>query len=205
VRFALLVLMFATGCIIPFATPPMRAELGGGTRIGGTPAQTDEMPAADSASSLHAAVGTHVASGTMTRKQTFDVGAGWTFDKSRAQTSNGIYLEGAYFLDRMGTWRTSVGPRTELRWLDDGGKAGAVKLRIDTEAYSAGERPFKGHDKCGTAAGTTLGTSSFGFFVEGGRVWAPEQSGGSAWIATAGITVRIPTALGVWVGIPWCK
>ena len=28
--------------------------------------------------------------------------------------------------------------------------------------------------------------------------------GGNAWVATAGLTVRLPSAVGVWVGVPGC-
>ena len=151
----------ATGCIIPFATPPLRGEIGGGTRVG----REDER----NSSSLHAAVGSHIASGVTDPKVPIDIGAGWTFEKAKDSVSNGIYLDTAYFIDRHGSSRTSVGARGEVRWLEEG-KAAAAKLRIDTEWFSAGVSDFEGDSKCGTTAGKHIGTSAFGFFVEAGRV-----------------------------------
>jgi hypothetical protein len=201
VRFALVVLMLAGGCIIPFATPPLKGEIGGATRIGRAARIDGE---AQSSSALHAAVGTHLASGTMTGKQKFDVGAGWTFEKTADTMSNGLYLDSALFIDRASSSRTSVGARGEVRWLDEG-KAAAAKLRIDSELFGAGTSDFESDDSCGSSSGKYYGTTAIGVFVEAGHVWAPEMSGGNAWVATAGVTVRLPSAVGVWVGIPWCK
>jgi hypothetical protein len=205
----LIVLMFASGCVLPFMIPPMKAEIGGGTRTASTAttnaASGDEMEPVHATSSLHAAVGAHLASGTLSGRQPFDVGAGWTFETTRDQTSHGLYLDMAHFIERSGRWRTSVGGRGELRWLADGEKGGAALLRIDTEVFSAGEKPLSGRDRCGAAAGTAYGTSAFGFFVQAGRAWAPEVSGGAGWVATAGISVRTPLAAGVYVGVPGCK
>jgi hypothetical protein len=203
VRFVL-VLVFASGCIIPFVTPPLKGEIGGATRIGRA-TRVDEMEQRGEGSSLHAAAGTHLASGTMTDRQKFDVGAGWTFEKTKDTTSNGVYLDTSWFIDRASFSRTSVGTRGEVRWLGDGAKAYAAKLRIDAELFSAGANKFDSEDKCGSSSGTHYGTTAIGVFVEAGRVWAPEMSGGDAWVATAGITLRLPSSVGVWVGIPWCK
>ena len=198
VRFALLAFLLG-GCIIPFATPPIKGEIGGATRVG----REDER----NSSSLHAAVGSHLASGTQSDKQRFDIGGGWTFEKTKDTTSNGFYLDAAWFIDRTRLSRTSIGARGEVRWLDEG-KAIAAKLRIDTELFATGEKDFKGDDKCGTMAGRHYGTTAVGLFVEGGRVWAPHDvmtnGGGDAWVATAGLTVRLPSSVGVWIGIPGC-
>lgn len=185
-----------TGCVIPFATPPLKGEIGGATRVG--------RESERGSSALHAAVGTHLASGTMTGRQRFDVGGGWTFEKAKDRMSNGVYLDGALFVDRGRRARTSVGARGEVRWLDEG-RAAAAKLRIDSELFGAGASDFDGHDKCGSSSGTHYGTRAIGVFVEAGRVWGPEMAGGDAWVATAGVSVRLPSAVGVWVGIPWCK
>jgi len=195
---ALVVAVCATGCIIPFATPPLRGEIGGGTRVG----REDER----NSTSLHAAVGTHIASGTTDAKFPFDIGAGWTMEKTKDTFSNGFYMDGSYFIDAKGSHRTSIGARGEMRWIEEG-KAAAAKLRIDTEWFSAGTDDFTGDSKCGTTAGTHVGTSAFGFFVEAGRVWTSDvmTTGGDAWVATAGVTVRLPSSYGVYVGIPWCK
>jgi hypothetical protein len=198
-------LLLATGCIIPFATPPIKGEIGGATRVGrATRLDGDEMRTASS-SALHASVGAHVASATLSNKQRFDVGTGWTMERTKDAMSNGVYLDTSWFIDRGGHARTSIGARGEFRWLDDGAKGAAAKLRIDTELFKAGTSDFESDTKCGSTAGQHIGTTAIGVFVEAGRAWAPEMSGGDAWVATAGVTVRLPSAVGVWIGIPWCK
>ena len=199
----LLLLVLASGCIIPFATPPLKGEIGGATRIGRA-SRLDDNEQRSGDSSMHAAVGSHVASATLSDRQKFDVGAGWTMEKTKDSMSNGAYLDTSWFFDRASHARTSVGARGEVRWLDEG-HAAAAKLRIDTELFDTGTRDFTGDDKCGTTSGTLFGTTAIGVFVEAGRVWAPEMSGGNAWVATAGVTVRLPGTAGVWIGIPWCK
>lgn len=197
-RFVLLAVVLS-GCIIPFATPPLKGEVGGGTRVG----REDER----NSSAFHAAVGTHLASGTRSAQQRFDVGAGWTMEKTADSISNGLYVDAALFVDRGTFSRTSLGARGEMRWVGDG-HAAAAKLRIDTELFQGLVEDFKGNDKCGTSSGTYVGTSAIGLFVEAGRVWAPTDpmtnAGGNAWVATAGLTLRLPSSVGVWVGIPGC-
>jgi hypothetical protein len=192
----LAIAILAGGCIIPFATPPMRAEVGAASRTGATA----------SPSMVHVAVGAHLASGTQSRKQKFDVGAGWVFQHDvgtdEPSTGNGVYLDGAAFLDPGGSGRTSVGGRTEVMWLP-GGPAFALKLRIDSEVFKPTNSPFKSNDRCGSAAGQHIGTVAVGFFTEAGVVRLPE--GDTAWTATAGVTFRLPSAVGVYIGIPWCK
>lgn len=201
-RFVLLAVLLG-GCIIPFATPPLKGEVGGATRIGRA-TKLDEMERGTGESALHAAVGTHVASATLTDRQRFDAGVGWTMEKTKDAMSNGIYVDGALFIDQTSFARTSVGARGEFRWLGDGHGA-AAKLRIDTELFKAGVSDFDSDDRCGSSSGRHYGTTAIGVFVEAGRTWAPSTSGGDAWVATAGLTVRLPSAVGVWIGIPWCK
>ncbi|MBA3391401.1 MAG: hypothetical protein H0T89_02100 [Deltaproteobacteria bacterium] len=186
--------MLLPGCIIPFAIPPTRSEIGSSTRIG--------RASEPGSSSLHAAVGTHLASGTQRRDQAFDVGAGWTFEKTTEQTSNGVYLDGAVFIDRTARTRTSLGGRGELRSMTDG-KAAAAKLRLDTEVYGGGTSKFSSNDRCGTSSGTYFGTTAVGMFAEAGHVWSTGPEG-NAWVATAGVSMRIPSSVGVWIGIPGC-
>jgi hypothetical protein len=201
VRLVLAILVVGiSGCVIPFAIPPMKGEIGGATRVG-RGGEGDR-----SASALHAAVGTHLASGTTSTRQRFDVGAGYLYEGTRETATHGAYLDAAVFIDRTRSTRTSVGVRGEARWLDEG-HAAAAKLRIDTELYAGGQSDFSGSDKCGSIGGSWIGTTAIGVFVEGGRVWAPDRaamSGGDAWVATAGVSLRLPTALGVWIGIPGC-
>jgi hypothetical protein len=196
---ALVIAIVATGCVVPFAIPPLRGEIGSSTRIG----RAGEA----GSSSLHAAAGTHLASATRRRDQAFDVGIGGTYEQTATATSRGIYLDGAVFVDRTRRTRTSVGARGELRWLVDGlgeRNAMAAKLRIDHEVYGGGTRAFSGDDACGAIAGAFSGTTAVGVFAEAGRVWSgmPEDD---AWVATAGVSMRIPSAIGVYFGIPGCN
>src|SRR5262245_45796597 len=86
---AVVIAVFATGCIIPDATPPLKGEIGMSSRVG----HEDEP----NARSLHAAVGAHLASATQTPHQLFDVGMGWIVEKTADDSSHGLYLDGAFF------------------------------------------------------------------------------------------------------------
>jgi hypothetical protein len=184
-RFAVLALI--SGCIIPFAIPPLRAEVGTASRSDGPIA-------------AHVAVGTHAASATLTGAQRFDVGLGYLVEPSTAGTTHGAYADGALFVERLARTRTSLGVRNELRW-NAMGPGYATKLRIDTELFSAGTSTFESDDRCGTATGTRYGTAAIGLYAEAGRAWMPDTR--AAWVATAGITARLPSSVGVWIGIPW--
>ncbi|MDQ3366971.1 MAG: hypothetical protein M3680_16230 [Myxococcota bacterium] len=195
-RFGCLAIaILTTGCVVPFAIPPMRGELGSSTRVG----HAGEA----GSSSLHAAAGTHIASGTQRRDQPYDIGVGWTFEQTRLTTSHGIYADAAAFIDRTRRTRTSIGGRGELRTMTLG-YAAAAKLRIDTEVYTPTKQSFSGSDHCGAIAGAYHGISAVGLFAEAGRVWSTEPDG-DAWVATAGVSMRIPSALGIYLGIPGCK
>ena len=182
-------LMLVSGCIVPFATPPMRGEVGAASQ-------------SSAPTTVHVAVGTHVASATMSGGQRFDLGLGYLFEPAGDATTQGAYFDVAWFTERLERTRTSLGMRNELRWTAMG-QGFASKLRIDTELFSAGSAKFEGDDSCGTMAGNRYGTAAIGLYAEAGRAWMPE--GGSGWIATAGITARLPSTVGVWIGIPWCK
>lgn len=195
--------MFLSGCIIPFVTPPLKGEIGGATRIGRA-TKLDEMETRSGNSALHAAVGTHIASASLKGNDRFDIGGGWTMEKTKDAMSNGLYVDTSWFIDRARMSRTSVGVRGELRTIGDE-YGGAAKLRIDTELFTSGVSKFDSDDRCGSSVGTFYGTTAIGVFVEAGRAWAPEMAGGDAWVATAGVTVRLPMAAGVWIGNPWCK
>ena len=178
-----------SGCIIPFATPPLRGEVGAASVIGQS-----------SPSSLHVAVGAHLASGTRRRDQPFDLGLGWIFEANEHTSASGGYVDGALFIDRTRRTRTSAGARSELRFTPEG-PALAAKLRLDYELYGATTGTFLEDTDCGSMSGRHYGTGAIGLFAETGHVWLPD---GNAWVATAGVTLRLPSAIGVWVGIPWC-
>ncbi|HEY5938073.1 MAG TPA: hypothetical protein VIU61_25660 [Kofleriaceae bacterium] len=190
-RFAALFagVVASAGCIIPWATPPIRGEVGATTRV------AREARGAD----IQAAIGTHLASASTNERIPVDVGVGYLYDGSDGG-SHGGYLDGALFVDRFWHGRTALGMRGEVRSTPMGiGYAG--KLRLDFELAGAVDQPFEADGNCGSSSGHHYGTSGVGVFVETGRAWLP---GDDAWIATAGLTVRLPGTAGVWVGIPGC-
>ncbi len=189
-RCLVLVLLCASGCIIPYATPPIRAEIGAVSSV-----RRHET-------GLHVAGGAHLASGTISHAQKIDIGVGGFGDWSETgPTQKGGYVDGAMFIDHGENTRTSVGVRGELRWAN--GMGSGAKVRIDHEMYGTGTKSFTGDDHCGATSGTWRGTTAIGVFAEAGHVWMPDDA--SAWTATAGLTLRIPGSAGVYIGIPGCK
>jgi len=188
---SLVVLISCAGCVIPFVIPPVRGEVGATTPV------LREDPA-----SLQVAVGTHLASGTLRADQPFDVGAGYLLAHNGDASSQGVYIDGARFVERSRRVRTSLGGRGELLWTPMG-KALGARLRIDHELFGTGAQDFHGSDRCSVSTGTHIGTAAMGVFAEAGPQWLP-GGGGVAWTAAAGVTLRLPTTIGVVVGIPGC-
>jgi hypothetical protein len=186
-RLVVLVAVCAGGCIVPYAIPPLRGELGGVSTIGG-------------GAGMHAALGTHVASATRRPDQAFDLGTGVVYEKTDERQAGGGYVEASWFVDRDGNLRASTGLRNELRWTPEG-TAFATKARFDMELFTAAKGELESDTKCGVTAAVAHGTSAFGLFAEAGHVWLPD---GHAFVATAGVTVRVPAVFGVWIGIPGC-
>ena len=178
------------GCIVPYAIPPVKAEIGGMTSVG------RHDPA------LHAAGGVHLASATQSHHQKFDLGIGGFGDwPEHGPTQQGGYVDGALFVDDSPRTRTSLGFRGELRWAGAGVGTGA-KLRIDHELYGTSTKNYTSSDHCGAVSGAWFGTAAVGLFAEAGRVWMPDNA--SAWTATAGLSLRLPVGAGVYLGIPGC-
>lgn len=184
--------LLLVGCVVPFVTPPLRAEVGGATQVS-SDRRVDR---------LHTAVGTHLASGTAARTPRFDLGLGWVFEHGGGETTQGGYLDSSLFVAARGSTRTSVGQRTELLWTS-GGVGLAAKLRFDHELFGGADQEFSSNSDCGIAAGRAHGTPAIGLYVEAGHAWLPESP--NAFVATAGITLRAPATYGVWIGIPFCR
>jgi hypothetical protein len=185
------VLLTGTGCVIPFATPPVRAEVGAAAPI-----------VRETAPRLQAAIGPHLASGTLRRDQPFDVGAGYLLGHDAGGTSHGIYVDAAKFIDRTRGARTALGGRASALRTPMGTSMGA-RLRIDHELYGPDHSDFSGGNLCGSTSGTRIGTLAAGMFAEVGPQRLP--GGELAWLAAAGITIRLPASIGVYIGIPGCK
>lgn len=185
------VLATGTGCVIPFAIPPLRGEVGAATKVAG------EGPR-----SLQAAGGVHLASGTVRHDQRFDLGAGYIYAHNAETSAQGFYVDGALFVARRGHARTAIGARGEVLWLPMG-HALAAKLRVDHELFGGSEGDSDSSGRCGFAVGHHVGTSAIGLYTEAGPTRLP--GGELAWTASAGLTVRLPAVFGAWIGIPGCK
>ncbi|MBA3453096.1 MAG: hypothetical protein H0T42_08385 [Deltaproteobacteria bacterium] len=188
-----MIALLGTGCVIPFVTPPLRAEVGATTQAGGQ----DSAPP-----SIHVAAGAHLASALRRRDQPFDLGIGWVFEGNNQSSGNGGYVEAAYFVDRGVRTRTAAGVRSEILWTSMG-RVVANKLRIDHELFTTGRGEFKTKERCGGATGLYSGATAIGVFVEAGHAWRPGD--GFAFVATAGVSLRLPGTVGVMVGIPFCN
>ncbi len=186
----------ATGCIVPFAIPPLKADLGAATPVAHVNAPTEP---ARSGVAMHVAVGVSAASGSPNTDLPFDVGAGALVETSgEGAMVKGGYAEGAMFVLRNGPKRLSVGGRVEVR--DTAlGLVMATKARIEAEVVVPGSGSFEGHDRTAIAAGVYHGSPGIGLYAEAGPAWTPE---GAAFVASAGVSVRIPSALGVYIGMP---
>lgn len=182
-------LSLAAGCVMPYALPPLRGELGGATRSG-------------DGAAFHVGGGAHLASGTTKPDQRFDVGVGGFYDAREHGSTKGAYGEVSYFLERHSITRTSIGLRGELRW-DPEGRGTGAKLRVEHELFGSTDKGYSGSDRCGVIAGGALGTGAIGVFAEAGPVVMPGDR--TAWMAAAGVTFRTPGTVGVAVGIPGCK
>jgi hypothetical protein len=208
----LLVISSLPACVIPYALPPLKGELGASAISG-------------QGATGHAGGGTYVASGTLNKDQKFDLGAGAfvDWDEGGVKTKAG-YVDAAVFVERSHTTRTSVGVRGEMQWAvvpeaavtsrpfatmetpstSTPAPALAVKLRVEHEVFGVMHKGYAGSDKCAAVAGAAHGAGGVGLFAEAGRtVNLPGDR--SAWSATAGVTLRIPSTIGVFLGIPGCR
>jgi len=193
-RIAVVAALLSGGCVIPFAIPPTRMEGGVSTLAGGTDGSNR---------AYHVGGGMHLASGNQRKDLPLDLGLGgfWDF-LDHGPNAGGGYVDAALFTDKNKTssTRTALGMRGELRY--QAGQYGAgAKLRVDHELFAAVDDSFSEDDRCGVAVGSHHGNAGVGVYVEAGRVW---QADGTAWLATAGVTLRMPGIMGVWIGIPGC-
>jgi len=182
------------GCVVPYALPPLKAELGGSTVRGDRP-------------TFHVGGGAHLASGVLDKDQKFDLGVGgfgdWNGD-GLATTAG--YVDAAAFVERSEKTRTSIGARGEVRWTATGagvGRGFGGMLRVEHEMFAVTHSGYSGTDRCSAIGGAAHGTGGVGMFAEAGRVTMPGVDRG-AWTATAGVTLRIPSTIGILVGIPGC-
>lgn len=195
-RLATISVALATSaCVIPYALPPLKAEAGGVTVAGAKPM-------------FHAGGGAHLASGVLDKQQRYDVGIGGFVENSEDGVETvAAYAETSMFIDKGERARTSVGVRGELRWspenLDGIRRRGVgAKLRVEREFFGTTSKGYSGADKCVALGGAAHGTGAIGVFAEAGSVMMPGHE--PAFTATAGLTLRVPSTIGIIVGIPGC-
>jgi hypothetical protein len=192
---------------VPFALPPSQASIGGATQARARPA--DEVPGGLGASAPRGVTfrgGIHpLAVVEEMRHRTIDFGFGYGYE----QVGDGAYeaaLHAPYVeLDtyplRFGTgWLTRVGARTFGEVLiEPSGPTGTTlgvgaTLALAVEITDFADGAYAGASSDGGVAGFGLGEGGMGAFVGiGQRVMADE----SYWIASAGVSARLPATAGV--------
>ena len=170
-------------------------------------------------SGLRFSSGAHLASGVLRRDFPVDVGAGYVYERvevapspdpiaaratapspggdghaPRIEDAHGGYLEASHVIDRGRAHRTWLGVRGEVlgRRTEDGRRADFFfNDTATTEIYTSGQGSGGFTDRCGGGAGFSRGTSAIGLFVESGAQWVDDEEG-AAFVATAGLSVRLP-------------
>lgn len=198
-----MVLVVTTGGCIAGIVPPTRSE------IGSTVITDSGQPR----SGVRVASGVHLASGTLNRDQDIDVGIGYVYERQSApaETSvalsamppaeqgapvvdgHGLYIEVAHAIDRQRSRRGWLAARAELlrQASSDGARdIGGVYGRASWELFGAGEGGGSASDACTIGAGFARGTYAVGLFLESGVRMVEDR--GTAFVATAGLTMRLP-------------
>ena len=171
-----------TGCF--FALPPSRTEVGWATGDGG-PSRT------------RIATGAHLASATPADVPV-EVGVGLLYESGdqMSPSTKGPYVDLGLAVLRNEHARLLVGLRGERRWQAHEMHYG-TKLRVDLEMFSHGGGPFSDTGSCGFVSGASAGNTGLGIYAEAGAGWIP---GDPTWLATMGITVRLPAVAGIAIG-----
>ncbi|HTL37679.1 MAG TPA: hypothetical protein VL326_31325 [Kofleriaceae bacterium] len=173
------------GCL--FAAPPTRTEVGWALG-GGEPSRT------------RVATGAHLASIAPAESTRIDLGVGVLYESGdntqMAPSTKGPYADVGVAVVRNRFARVFVGLRGERRWQAHEMHYG-TKLRVDAEFFSHSSGPFSGAGECGVVSGAYAGNTGLGAYVEAGAAWLP---GDPTWIATTGVTVRLPGFAGIAIG-----
>lgn len=172
-----------SGCI--FAIPPSRTEVGwaGGDH---------------NRSRTRIATGAHLASAAPSESTRLEVGVGVMYESGDDMhgATKGPYVDVGVAVLRNEFARLLVGLRGERRWQAHEMHYG-TKLRVDLELFSHGEGPFSEASSCGFVAGSYYGMTGLGLYAEAGGAWVP---GDPTWVATTGVTLRLPSAAGIAIG-----
>jgi hypothetical protein len=202
---AVLALLQLGGGCLPFALPPSRTDVGLSTVQG----------SAGGTSGLRVQSGVHLASGASGDDLGYDVGVGLIREVSPptangdavlmsrepprgAGPRSGGYLEIARAIARSSSRRTWVGLRAEYLESQDRDVASdasvGVGARIGWELFAPVSASGGELAGCGGVAGVAHGTAAVGVFAESGARRLPD--GTIAFVATAGLSLRVPTVAG---------
>jgi len=109
---------------------------------------------------------------------------------------HGGYLEVAHTIDRGGAHRSWLGARGELMLQAPDARRATVGAyaRAAWELFSPHEGVGAFADGCVGGAGVAHGTLGLGVYVESGAQWSEDQ--GTALVATAGLSIRLPFVAG---------
>lgn len=205
---ALSALALASGCVaFGGAAPPSRTDV----------ARTVHGRAGELRHGTHLAVGTHWASGTLSRDVPIDVGAGVIFERDDAEPDRGeaslalvtapqpmaestgpwrrgYYVDVAYALGRRGYERAWLGSRFEalhaLRASMASRPAVGASVRFAWELFATGAGAAADSNNKAFVVAGARGTSAVGLFLETGvRV---DAESATSYVARGGVTVRLP-------------
>jgi hypothetical protein len=192
---AILPALISVGCIIPFAGPPARMDFGAAHAF-----RDDEQ------TGFHFDIGLHTASlgpETIPKSDLFDVGLGFTVDVDRDGTrGKGFYGSSEWFVLRRRWFRMGAGFRGEYLFAGPNWGSGAY-ARVSGEFYGMGSGTGQGNSSPGCGALVAWrGVPAAGFYVESGAQHLPD--GREAFLATAGLSFRLPAMAGVLILLPGC-
>jgi hypothetical protein len=182
----------ASGCVLPFAVPPLTTDLGGARIIqGGT------------GNVFHLSTGLHSASfEAIPRSDVLDIGVGYALDADgTGLRDQGVYGEGAWFVMRRPHARIAPGGRGELLF-SKGRTGGGLFARVSAEIFTSVDGDGQSNDPCGTAFYHWAGIPSTGLYAEAGVQYLPE--GRTSFVTTGGLTFRLPAIAGFALLLPGC-
>lgn len=192
---ALLPTLSLGACVLPYAVPPMRVDLGAAHAF-----------RADEPTAFHFAAGLHTASlgaATIPKSDVFDIGVGFVLDHDEGGTrAKGMYGDGEWFLARRTHARLAAGIRGEALFSGPNTGSGAY-VRLSGELFAAGSGvgQFQTDDNC-SGVFRWGGVPATGLYVEAGAQHLPD--GREAFVTTAGLSLRLPALAGVLLVLPGC-
>lgn len=194
-----LCLLFTPGCLLPFALPPSKADIGGGVIAN----QQEAVPALH----LNAGISSNAAQNNNLAATDVQVGyvlhapfSGETNEIVPGGNFHGIYGGFSRFFPVGPSGRTEVGGRGELLIDRADGVGFGLALHLGIELFTSGTGGFAESSTEGLVVGAYHGTGSLGLFLDLGRLQPPGELGATA--ISAGLSFRIPSMIGLAFVIP---